>query len=384
MTVVTDTGELAVTETDAAKTGSAIRAPYRVGQLQDWGMGVQAIQDQFDATVLAFEDAVNAGVLDRPVEIITRAREGLPFQSFQRIRTAYRELVDEGCLVVLGPHTSEQLAAMVEDPQRARVPTITMAVTTEWRGEFNFTLQNGSFGDEAALMVDHLVSKGASRVGVIHEENLIGEDYWYYIKRHARDRGLRIARDVSVGMFFGRDDAAALVDDLRAESIDAMVYVGNGFTARYMLAAAQVARRDGWRPILVTGSIFMAATPGVGYGVNIDDYEGWTGIDQYHEGNQSFTAMLDRFERRFGRRPAHCFAALGYDLGAVTAQAIADARPVCPERVQQAIERIRGMAATLGGPGTMISFAPYSHRGYNGEYILLRTIEAGENRLVAR
>ena len=380
---MTDTSEIPMTETDAAKTGFAARAPYRIGQLQDWGMGVQVIQDQFDATVLAFEDAFNAGILDRPVEVITKAMEGLPFQSFQRIRKAYQELVDDGCLVVLGPHTSEQLAVMVDDPQRARVPTITMAVTTEWHGEFNFTLQNGSFGDEAALMIDHLVSRSASRVGVIHEENLIGEDYWHYLKQHARNRGVRIARDVSVGMFFTHDDAATVLADLRAESVDAVVYVGNGFTARHVLAAMQAERRNGWQPILVTGSIFMAATPGLGYGINVSDYEGWTGIEQYHEGNSAFSAMLDRFEERFGRRPAHCFTALGYDLGAVTAQAIADARPVCPERIQQALERVRGLTATLGGPGTMITFAPYAHRGYNGQYILLRTIEGGKNRLAA-
>jgi len=331
--------------------------------------------------VLAFEEAQAAGIIDRPVEIVTRAVEGLPFHSFARVRAAYQELVDEGCLVILGPHTSEQLAAMVHDPQRVRVPTLTMAVTTEWHGEYCFTLQNGSLGDEACLMVEHLVSRGARAVGVIYEENLIGEDYWHYIKQHARDQGLRIVTSRALGMFFERADAETVLKELKEAGVDSLAYVGNGFTARHVLGAMNEQRLAGWDPIRVTGSIFMAATPGLGYGITAADFEGWSGIEQWHEGNAVFTGMLDRFEARFGRRADHCFTALGYDLGAVTARAIAGSRPVCPERIQKSLEAVRGLPATLGGPGTKITFGPYAHRGYNGEYILVRRYVQGKNVL---
>jgi branched-chain amino acid transport system substrate-binding protein len=366
-------------DTDAAKSGLNLRSPFRVGQLQDWGMGVQVIQDQFDATAMAFEEAYAIGILDRPVEVITRAVEGLPYHSFRRARVAYQELVDEGCLVVLGPHTSEQLAAMTKDPQRVEVPTITIAVTTEWHGQYCFSLQNGSFGDEVSLMVAHLVDRGARTVAVLHEENLIGEDYWHYMREHCRDQGITIVGDQTLGMFFEAADARRVLIALRDLGTDSIAYVGNGFAARHVLAAMSELVAEGWDPIRVTGSIFMAATPGLGYGIEPADFEGWAGIEQWHEENSVFAAMLDRFEARFGRRADHCFTALGYDLGAVTARAIAGARPVCPERIQHALEQIRGLRATIGGPGTLITFAPYAHRGYNGEYILMRRYVDGKN-----
>ena len=60
-----------------------------------------------DSTILPTFDLVinefrEAGILDRPVEIVVRVVEGLSNGSFRNVRNAFYELVEEGCLII-GP-----------------------------------------------------------------------------------------------------------------------------------------------------------------------------------------------------------------------------------------------------------------------------------------
>src|SRR3954471_4395501 len=96
-------------------------------------------------------------------------------------------------------------------------------------------------------------------------------------------------------------------------------------------------------------------------------------------------AMLDRFEKRFdGRRPMHCYTAQGYDMGNVVAHGLALAKPASRDGLRRALEQVRRVPATVGGPGTSISFGPYDHRGYKGDYIVMRQIRNGENILALK
>ena len=72
----------------------------------------------------------------------------------------------------------------------------------------------------------------------------------------------------------------------------------------------------------------------------LERFEGWVGLDQIHEGNEHFRSVLDRFERRYGRRPFHCYTALGFDHGFV----VADGWPMKPpyrDGFKEALERLR-------------------------------------------
>ncbi len=61
---------------------------------------------------LIFEEAVEQGLMDRPVQMIYREVEGLP-EGFGQggDRRVCASLVDEGCLVVFGPEHHRQLRA---------------------------------------------------------------------------------------------------------------------------------------------------------------------------------------------------------------------------------------------------------------------------------
>ena len=81
--------------------------PVKIGILVDMELG-QLLADWIDPTILAIEDAMNEGVYQRgPVEIVTVDARGLPRENYLKVQKGYRKLVDDGCVVVLGPMISD-------------------------------------------------------------------------------------------------------------------------------------------------------------------------------------------------------------------------------------------------------------------------------------
>ena len=190
------------------------------------------------------------------------------------------------------------------------------------------------------------------------------------MRNQARARGVTIASDVILGSFIDEVDARAALETLRSSGADGYAYVGFGATAFQVLDASKIAAKNGYDVPRITMSIFMGSIPGIGYGLTPDHYEGWAGVDQYDERNPAFMGMLDRFAARFdGRRPMHCYTAQGYDMGNALAHGISRAKPMSRDGVRIGLENVRRVPATAGGADNVISFGPYDHRGYKGDYI---------------
>jgi len=238
-------------------------------------------------------------------------------------------------------------------------------------------------------MVDHAVDvHGAERIGIIREDNLLGDEYAIHLKRRAQARDIAIVADVALGSFITAEEGTSAVERMRASGAQAYMYVGFGATAGAVLAASQELAAEGYGAVRITMSIFMGTIEGLvkmdgpQYGGLISNFEGWIGVDQFDERNEHFTAMLDRFEKRFdGRRPVHCYTAQGYDMGNVVAHGLALAKPLSREGLREGLEQVRMVPATVGGPGNLLSFGPYDHRGYKGDYIVMRQILNGQNVL---
>src|ERR1035441_10578379 len=93
--------------------------------------------DLTDSFQLVFEEGLEQGIIDRPVEIVYREVEGLPKGSVKAVIDAYGELVDEGCLAVFGPHITDNCVPTreaIED--RFKVPGISVTGTDDWLGEW--------------------------------------------------------------------------------------------------------------------------------------------------------------------------------------------------------------------------------------------------------
>ena len=68
-------------------------------------------------------------------------------------------------------------------------------------------------------------------------------------------------------------------------------------------------------------------------------------------------------------------------------RAFADARPLSPRGVKEALERVKMLPAASGAPGTMLRFGTWSHRAWMGAgYLVARRLDPDgiNSHLVAR
>ena len=81
--------------------------PVKIGILIDMDLN-QLLADWIDPTILAIEDAMNEGVWARsPVQLVIADARGLPRENYRKVIDGYRWLVEQGCVVVLGPMISD-------------------------------------------------------------------------------------------------------------------------------------------------------------------------------------------------------------------------------------------------------------------------------------
>jgi hypothetical protein len=94
-----------------------------------------------------------------------------------------------------------------------------------------------------------------------------------------------------------------------------------------------------------------------------------------------------RFAARYGRRPEYCVPVVNRDIATVLLHAFADAHPLSPRGVKEALERVKMIPAASGAPGTRINFGTWMRRGWMGAgYLVARRLDPdGEHaHLVAR
>lgn len=370
---------------------SAALEPYRVGVLQDWMLGTEAWFDQYDMTELGFREAHESGLLDRPVELVVREVEGPPFGPSGRVVAAWKELAErERCLGVIGPHITDDARSARAVIDAHRVPTLTYCATLLAASEYVFQLPNGTFADETGYLARHFASVGARRVGILREDNAISDEYNDFLRLHLRRHGIGVASDQIVHGFATEEEVIGRLAALRDAGADSIAYLAFGLTSYAVMVKGNEAMRDwGWNPARATITTWVSVTcPGFRYHPqeifrNPGLVEGWVGVDQTHERNAVWAGVRERFARRFdGRKPFHCYAALGYDMANVLALAISRAPEKTPEGVKRALETIRLLPAACGGPGTVVSFGPHDRRGFKGaDYLVLRTVKDGREML---
>jgi hypothetical protein len=108
--------------------------PIRFGVVYDFknppGFPQEKRDDYFLSLQMVFDEGMRQGLIDRPVEIKLKEVEGLPKGSVRAVIDAYGELVDEGCLAVLGPFITDNAVPTREAiEERFRVPAISVTGT---------------------------------------------------------------------------------------------------------------------------------------------------------------------------------------------------------------------------------------------------------------
>lgn len=359
------------------------REPFRIGMIQDWGCGVPPILDQYDAQQLAFDEAFESGLLDRPVEQIIVEMHGPPFATCDTVLDEYRRVVREtGVVAMIGPRLTDDAVALARIglAEELGVVTLSDCGNRHFPSDYGFCLPNGTFMDESTIMLGYLKNQGAARVGIFREDNPIAAEYMEFLRPAARRLDLDIVCEWISPTTFDRTDAERALEYIRSTSADSLLYTGFGSSGSHFFSAV---RDSGWQSPRVLNSIFMGSIPDLGYDFKLEHFEGWGGIDQFDERNEHFVAFLDRFEARFGRRPIHCYSCLGYDFGRVLSEGLSMAKPLSRSGLRDSMELVRMLPAATGSPGTYISFGRYDHRGFKGPYIVVREVRDGKNVLAA-
>jgi branched-chain amino acid transport system substrate-binding protein len=347
--------------------------PIRIGYLMDFRLPEfypQEMRDDLTRSLeLVFRQGLERKLIDRPVEIVFREVEGLPKGTVKAVIDAYGQLVDEGCLLVFGPHITDNAVPTREAiEERFRVPAISVTGTDDWLGEWTFSFPQGSMTDEPIFWAD-LLAKGEHRdVGVLVEQSLVGESYLKNFRTACRSKGIRIVAEASIAQTGQNIEAAAR--SLYEAKASALVHCGFGFGIVLIKPALEAL---GWDPPRFTGTAFQNAWINP---IMWNALLGWTGVDQYDENNLVGQRFLDQYEAAYGRRPEYCVTVVNRDIATAILHALADARPLSPRGVKEALERVKMLPAASGAPGTRISFGKWSRRAWMGAgYLVARKLD---------
>ncbi|MDT5131191.1 MAG: branched-chain amino acid transport system substrate-binding protein [Mycobacterium sp.] len=347
--------------------------PIKIGYLMDFLLPEAYPQELRDDLTrpfdLVFGEGLKQGVLDRPVEIVYREVEGLPKGSVKAVIDAYGELVDEGCLAVFGPHITDNAVPTREAiNERFRVPAISVTGSDDALGEWFFSFPQGSLTDEPIFWSDLLAKGGHTEVGVLMEQSLIGESYLKNFRTACRRKGIRIVAEASIAQT--AQEISEAVRSLYEAKARAVVHCGFGFGIVFINPALEALN---WDPPRFTGTAFQNAWVNP---VMWNAFMGWTGVDQYDEGNLVGQRFLDQYNEAYGRRPEWCVPVVNRDVAATLLRALGDAHPLSPRGVKEALERVKMMPAASGAPGTRVSFGNWTRRAWMGAgYLVARRLD---------
>jgi ABC-type branched-subunit amino acid transport system substrate-binding protein len=341
----------------------------KLGVLMDYAIAAtQSRKDIVESLELVFNDAVAEHVIDRPIQLIYREVDGLPRGTVKAVVDAYEELVAEGCIAIYGPNISDNAVVVREEIERRfRIPSISVCGSDDWLGEWTFSLPNGSMTDEPIIWA-HLMGKGGQMTaGVLVERSFIGQSYLANFRRAASQEGIDIAAEEQIAQT--AQDVGSAVRKLHGAGVSAIVHCGFGLG---IVQVSDTLKSLDWDP-----PRYMGTALETGFESQIRDaFVGWIGLEQYDEGNPVGQTFLDRFEAVYGRRPEYFNPLMNRDVAVSLLHALADAKPLSPGGVRDAIERVKMLPAACGSAGTRISFGRWAHRGWMGAgYLVARTLD---------
>ncbi len=204
--------------------------PIKVGFLIDYIGDSSSMDDHsiyLRSLELVFDAGYESGMIDRPVEVVFRMVQGLPRGNVKAVIDAFGELVDEGCLAVIGPHISDNTVVVrPEIERRFRVPAISVCGSEHWLGEWTFLLNNGSMTDEPILWANLMARAEQPTAGVLVERSYIGKEYLANFRRAALLEGVQIVAEEPIAQT-GQDISAA-VAALHEAGASAIVHCGFG------------------------------------------------------------------------------------------------------------------------------------------------------------
>jgi ABC-type branched-subunit amino acid transport system substrate-binding protein len=321
---------------------------------------------------MAFDEAVESGLLDRPYEFVLHGENGLPNGTAKNATDGFRWLVDQGCLGVAGAYSSDNAITVAPLANELQVPLISWCGTERLAGEYCFRLGNGDVGGDAALVAAWLKRQGHQRIAVLSEISPNGEEYFRFFRQECRRHGLSIAAVETVSQ--SPERLADNLDHLRQVDADALAYMGYGMLAAKGLLKDALDELQ-WDPPRIMSTAFMW------YLMGFDKFEGWVGIDQFDPRNPLTQKFHDRFVARYGHEPPlwpNAIPVLAYDTARVLVEGLYRAPILSGPGLKTGLESIRFMPSTTGSAQTHIACSPYEHCMFRGDWLLYGRVTNGK------
>jgi hypothetical protein len=368
-----------VTRTEPRQRQGAIaRAldPVRIGFLVDFWMPDAYLRKLYaEPILLAFEEAVARGAVNRPLELVVERAFALPQHRWENALEGLRRLRAAGCVGVIGPLVSDN-ARTLRAPldEEIQLPCVSWAGTSDWFGPWCFRLGNGGCTEEGVLMAGWLARRGIRRVGVMSEISPNGEEYFLAFRRAAAERDLEIRALETISQT--PMDLERKLVNLRESGAEGVAYMGFGYPTALM---RPIFESLGWDPprIMTTAFQFCYASPQW-----MKALAGWVGIDQVCEENPEYPRFLERFEKHWGYAVHHpnTVPVLAYDSGRVFTEALRRCDGVLTGwGVRDGLERTRFAPSATGGPRTHIGASREDHNLFHGDWLLYRrVVEEGD------
>jgi branched-chain amino acid transport system substrate-binding protein len=349
--------------------------PFKIGFLSEAADGDREAFDRGTGALLRFrfDEALEAGELDRPIETVFASGWGLPTGSAKAVVDAWHQLADAGALVVIGPGITDNCIAVTPHFEQRQVPTINFPGTTRSRGEYGFHYQIGALYGDGPLIAKAMARRDLRNVAVIRDRSPIGAEFFEYFEQECELSGLTITQDIKCSPV--AEDLQTEVEAAAASNPNALVYLGFGAV---LLDLSRALTQIGWDPPRFTTSAGMHF-----YAKSADErreMSGWVYVDQVDEDNETFRAVLDRYEAHSGTRPFTSFAAGMWDMATLAVLGIRYATVHTPQGVKEGLERIQQVPAALGGAGTVLGFGPWERTALKGpDYLVLREMRGIES-----
>jgi branched-chain amino acid transport system substrate-binding protein len=334
--------------------------PIRVGVLNDTGAPSSIGVDRWIRLVV--DDLRQAGRLDRDVELVQATCLGLPHGTAAAVERAFKELIAQDVLMVVGPAIGDDALALTPLVERAEVPTINWSGAERARGEHMFHLQVGSHEDESVVIARHLATQ-VWRIGVVVDRSPIGRRHLQYLEEEAMAVRLNVAATAMVDPLAtqARDEVKRLVD----ADVDALVYLGLGHSAPAVAAAAVELGWDG--PSVMNTAGMRGHSPDW-----TGRLDGWAYVDMYADDNRTLAAVRDRL----GHDQATPMpTAVGYDLARLVGEGLARAPELTRPGVRDGLEQVKWLPAAEGHEGTLLGFGIRDRGALHGRYLVLRRWE---------
>ena len=317
--------------------------------------------------MLAVEELSLTGRLDTEVSFVHAWGPGLPYGTAAAVERAYRELVDAGALLIVGPAVGDNALVATPLADHYRVPTINWAGSERGRGTYMFQVQVGSHEDEPVVLTRYLSGHSVARIGVVYDRSPIGRRYLEFFRSEAESAGVSLAATAPVDPV--AVDAASQAGEVLASAPDCVVYLGLGFSAP---AVARAFASSGWDGLRVMNTSGMRGHD-PSFGVALD---GWVYVDMYSDTNSTLRRARDRFGMPEG--PGY-IPAVGHDVGRLVAEALARAPERTRQGVRDGLEQVKGLPAAQGHEGTLLGFGHLDHGALHGRFLVLRRWQAGKS-----